>query len=167
MTHGDHTMTRAGVPHPRLFHIRFPFPLLLLAALLTACVHGVFPKKFPPAMGPEGATVNYSLRSSKLKWEGELFAVDSTGFLILNRLETRGTKLVFQDRRLVRVPWASIQDLDMDKLAYPYDVYRNEVPTADRLATLRLVARFPQGVSAERLAIILRTLGLERVEELK
>jgi hypothetical protein len=142
-------------------------PLTLLLLSLTACLHGALPKSFPPAQGPDGATVTYQLRSSDKKWEGEVYAVDSAGFLIRNRQEIRGHNLIFQDLRLVRIGWESIRRLDMHNLPFPFDVGMSEKPTAERVQRIALVTRFPQGVSAELLANILASLGLDRVEELR
>jgi hypothetical protein len=139
-----------------------------LLALAASCVHGTQPKDYPPAVGPEGALVFYRLAASSSSYiEGELFAVDTAGALILNRRPTRSRSIAFAEGRLVRIPWSAMKGFDVDKLSRPFDLWSGEIPRPAVVAQIALVSRFPGGLTDERLAQVLRAIGQQQVEEVR
>ncbi|HKP49539.1 MAG TPA: hypothetical protein VJU17_05945, partial [Gemmatimonadales bacterium] len=118
-----------------------PLPAIMLALLaLPACQIGTHARNYAPATGPAGATVNLQLMD-KSKTSGELLAVESDGFLLL------------QAGVLTRIPLSRIRSGTAPKVTFDARLGGN---TRERL---RLVSRYPQGVSPELEGQLLRAYG--------
>ena len=130
--------------------------VLLLAALLLAagCNWGTRPQNFAPALGPAGASVTFRLREGRSTQTGELYAVDSSGAILLAP-------------RLVHVAWSRFDWADVQKLGDEYDVAGRQPVGAEQRARLALVSRFPQGLSGDLLQRVLRMLSQPALEELR
>jgi hypothetical protein len=102
-------------------------------AFLSGCVWGMPAERFPPAISPDGAHVAVRLRGEGADRVGELLAVDTVGLTI------RGD-------HIVRMPWAKVEALDVADVGGYYDIRFGEPITAEKIARLALLARFPQGM---------------------
>ena len=123
--------------------LRASVPLLLLAA----CAVGTTGRSYAPAKGPAGATVTLEL-TGEHQVVGELLAVEDT------------TLLVLQERELVRVPLPLITSGKAPKLSFT-----GQSLTGAPRERLRLISRYPQGVSAELEARLLEAYGQSGVRE--
>ena len=118
-----------------------PLPAGVLGLmLLTACQVGTHAKNYAPATGPAGATVMLPL-TDKSKTTGELLAVES------------GALLLLQASQLTRVPLSQIRSGSAPKVGFDGRLGGN---TRERL---RLLSRYPQGVSPELEGHLLRAYG--------
>jgi hypothetical protein len=120
----------------------FPLPLLLF---LAGCQYGTKPSTFPPAQGPAGALVAIRAIGDSTDRVGELFAADSSGVTV-------------RAGSLVRVSWSRLHAMDIDKMGRSVDVRPGEVVTADKRRRIAALSRFPQGLSGDLLAAVLREL---------
>lgn len=120
------------------------FGVLVLAA---ACTVGTHARNYPPAKGPAGATVNLQL-SDKSRSTGELLAVETSGLLLL------------RDSQLVRVLLSQVRRGNAPKLSF------NGSLRDDTRERLRLISRYPQGVSSELEGQLLRAYGQSEVKSL-
>lgn len=111
----------------------------LAMTMLAACSIGPRVSSFAPAVHPEGVEVE--LRSRTATFHAELLAVSDTGLLLL------------RDRALVFASYGAIQDATFQELSQ--EIWKGEPPDSTERRRLRLVSRFPQGVSAERLQALL------------
>lgn len=127
--------------------------VLLLALSASGCHWGTRLKDFPPANGPQGATVSFRLRGGEGIRKGELFAADSAGLMVLAP-------------RLVRVSWHRLEWVGVEGLGGAYEARENGGSTAavNRLAP---VSRFPQGLSGPLLARVLVSLQQPALEEIQ
>jgi hypothetical protein len=103
----------------------------LLAAIAAACTFGGNVAKFEPATVPGGATVTVTTATHPAGFHGELLAVEDTALLMIS--EDSVTRVPMRTVRSVRAPYGDAAG----------------TPTAEQLAQLRLVARYPQGVDAD------------------
>ena len=114
-------------------------PLAGILLLLGACYVGPSVKRYAPAHGPAGATVQLGLPGDRTVG-GELLAVEDSTLLLL------------EARQLVRVDIASIRSLRGPNIS------TRAFGDAER-ERLRLISRYPQGVSPELEASLLRAYG--------
>jgi hypothetical protein len=127
--------------------------MLMLGVSSSACSWGTRPRTFGPANGPEGATVAVRVAGEAQNRIGELYAADSSGVTIANP-------------RLVHIPWKRLVALDVHRLD-DYDIWRGEVVTAQKRSRIARVSRFPQGLTGDLLARVLRHVGQDSVEVVK
>jgi hypothetical protein len=113
--------------------------------LLTACTVGTTARNYAPAQGPAGASVTLGLSGNR-EIGGELLAVEGAGLLLL------------ENRQLIRVDFRAIKSLRGPKIS-----------TRDLDQTmrerLRLISRYPQGVSPELEERLLQAYGAASVRE--
>jgi hypothetical protein len=120
------------------------FGLLLLA---TGCTVGTHARNYAPARGPAGAMVNLQL-TDKSRSTGELLAVENSALLLLS------------DNHLVRVPLSQVRRGSAPKVSF------NGSLRDDSRERLRLISRYPQGVSSTLEAELLRAYGQSEVRTL-
>jgi hypothetical protein len=120
------------------------FGLLLVA---TACTVGTHARNYAPARGPAGAMVNLQL-TDKSRSTGELLAVETGALLLLS------------NNQLIRVPLASVRRGSAPKVSF------NGSLRADKRERLRLISRYPQGVSPSLEGELLRAYGQGEVRTL-
>ena len=125
----------------------FLLPLTALL-LLGACLVGTTGRSYAPAKGPAGATVSLDL-TGRREVSGELLAVEESSLLVL------------QERELVRVAVALIESGKAPKISFS-----GEGLAGDTRERLRLVSRYPQGVSAELEARLLQAYGATAVRQI-
>jgi len=132
-----------------------PTRLLLLGLLAaSACRWGPRLDRFPAATSASGATMAIDgPRRSSL--DGELLAAADSGLVVARQA------------RVTFVPYAAISSARVVGLDQAYALARGRAPDAERLARLRRVSRFPQGLNDEILARLLRAHaqdGVDRVQ---
>ena len=120
---------------------------------LAACHYGTRPRDFRPAQSPAGALVALRVTGDTADRVGELFSVDSIGITV-------------RAGSLVRVAWSRVFAMDVDKVGRSADVHPREVVAADKRRRLAALSRFPQGLSGELLARVLRELQQDSLIEI-
>ena len=115
--------------------------------LLAACPVGTTGKGYAPARGPAGATVTLEVAGGT-KVVAELLAVEDS------------TLLVLRAGRLARVALSQVTSGKAPKVSFAGPTLAGE--TRERL---RLISRYPQGVSADLEARLLEAYGQSGVEE--
>jgi hypothetical protein len=126
--------------------------MLFVISLAGACTWGTRVKSLALANTPGGANAFYELKGEELRALAEVYAADTAAVFL-------------RDGRLRRIPWTRLAYLDFEALGQPYDVVRGVRPDSARLARIRLVSRFPQGLSGPLLAQVLVALKQDAVEE--
>ena len=119
-------------------------------AVLSAlgCQIGTSAGGYGPAQGPAGITAELEL--SELVWSGEVLAVEATSLILRVGAE------------LSRVPYAAIRKGKFKQLGRA-GIRNGAFVNPDGQQTLRLVARYPQGVSPALLQSLLETYGQEEL----
>ena len=120
---------------------------LIALMLLTGCSVGSKVKNYAPAQGPAGATVELELAGKKAL-TGELLAVADSSLLV----QSSG--------QLIRVRLPLIQSGRAPNLSFT----GAELKPKDR-ERLRLISRYPQGVSPELESRLLQAYGQTAVQE--
>jgi hypothetical protein len=129
--------------------------LLLLGLLaVSACRWGPRLDRFPAATTPSGATMAIA-GAGRSSLDGELLAATDSGLFVARRA------------RVTFVPYAAISSARVVGLDQAYMLARGRAPDAGRLARLRRVSRFPQGLSDEVLARLLRAHAQDDVERVR
>lgn len=124
---------------------------LLSTVALGACVWGTRPNRFPPALGPQGARVALRVTGESLDRVGELYAVDGEG-------------IVLAQSSLTRITWPRVLAMDVDRLDEKFDILAKETVSAEKRERLRLISRFPQGLSGALLDSVLSKRGQRAME---
>lgn len=154
--------------------MKFLFACLLLCLAITGCQMGPQIDEFEQARRPEGITASIELRrgiTEDGRVEGELLEVRDDG-LLLNTREDREGGVV--KNHLVFVPYAAMEAVGIDELNLNVltetkhtwiegDAAPTWKPERDR-AKLRLLGRFPQGLSPPLLEALLAAEGQTGVE---
>ena len=117
-------------------------PILAAASAAVGCQVGTTPRTFQPAASPAGVTVTLALPQTR--FEAELLALDDSA-LIVRRLQ--GSDPV------AFVRFAAIRESQFRQVSVKH-IGRNGPGPADR-ERLRLVSRFPQGLTPELLRRLL------------
>ncbi len=140
--------------------------LFLLMLFVAGCSVGVGVQieNFKPAKGPQGVHMELRLKGKVIGGNtitGELLAVRADRIL-LNVIDNPDSPNATS--RVVLIP------VSMVKTAEPEQMYRVKVRSKrkeldeEQVNRLRLVARFPQGLSDEMLAVLLADLGQDQVD---
>jgi len=115
--------------------------------LLTACSVGTTGRNYAPAKGPAGATVSLEL-TGQPTMRGELLAVEP------------GSLLMLEGRQLVRVAIPLIRSGKAPKVSFAGPTLNDQLHER-----LRLISRYPQGVSPGLEARLLEAYGLTGIRE--
>jgi hypothetical protein len=126
--------------------VRASLPPIAALLLLAACMVGTTGRGYAPAKGPAGATVSLDL-AGKREVSGELLAVEEA------------TLLVLQEGQLIRVAVTLIESGKAPKVSF-------KGLTGATRERLRLISRYPQGVSPELEARLLQAYGLPSVRQI-
>ncbi|HVT45354.1 MAG TPA: hypothetical protein VMT00_13295 [Thermoanaerobaculia bacterium] len=129
--------------------MRNPFPAVVTLALcLTACAVGPRVGDFKPAYSPAGIEVTLNLEGeSTLK--GELLEVRDSGLVMLN------------DNEVILISYASIRRGGLAQTGIR--IGEGKPPARAAREQLRLLSRYPQGLSPELLASLLSAYGQEKL----
>lgn len=158
--------------------MKFRFTYLLLSLAIAGCHVGPQIEDFEQARRPEGITTIIELRggiAEREHVEGELLEVRKDGLLLKTR-EARADGVV--KRRLVFAPYTAMEDVGFEELNLsvvnefdPWDEEdygaKGDGPSKRRerdREKLRLLSRFPQGLSRPLLEELLAAEGQTTVE---
>ncbi len=119
-----------------------------LSLLLGACTIGMTPDEFLPARRPAG--IHTSVRLLDARLEGELLSVNDTSLVILTKTE------------IMSVPYGSIRSARFRQY-YRLGIQYWEQPSSATREELRLLSRFPQGLSGDLLKQLLDVHGQGRI----
>jgi len=124
--------------------------ILLSVTLLAAgaCYHGPSLQKFEPAHVPDGIDADLRLAHSRVR--GELLAVEDTALIVLS-----------EAHKVVRVPFSKVKTGDFRDLGTLIGDWK---PSQDTVERLRLVSRFPAGLTPELRGRLLAAYGQTELE---
>lgn len=137
--------------------------LFVIASLvaLAACTRdvGVRIEDFKPANSPAGASTELRFQHGfvkKNRLQGELLAVDDEGVVLLlaQPLETGDGRT-----RFVEAPFGILRAINVEQLGAARVRSEGAAIDAARLARLRQLSRFPQGIDETLRARLLATYG--------
>ena len=140
--------------------------LLLLMPLVAGCSVGIKIEDFKPAQGPQGVHIELLLERRTIlgrRISGELLAIRADRILLKvfdNPDSPNATS------RVLLIPYSLIRTLKPEQMDRMRLLSQREEMDEDHLNRLRLVARFPQGLSDEMLAVLLADLGQDQVDNL-
>ena len=125
---------------------------LVLASAPAACSYGMTVEKFRQATDPHGVIATIMTAGGEL--QGEVIELQDTGLVIYS------SRLGQNDERVLRlVPYAAMRASKFEQLASRYSIRDGSAPTGSVRERLRLVSRFPHGMSAAVLAELLKANG--------
>jgi hypothetical protein len=123
---------------------------VVLALLAAACVFGPSAAKFEPARGPHGVTATITTTGGTLV-TGELIEVRDTGLLVAH------------PTAIVSVPYTATRSAAFAQTTLA--IKGGQAPAPSVRERLRLLSRFPQGLSAPLLQQLLAARGQAEVTE--
>lgn len=142
-----------------------PAGLVLIGLSIAGCATvGVEVDEFKPAQGPQGVHMELKLNGDIVDGnsiEGELLAVRADG-VVLNVLNH--TDKAEPSARLVWVPFRMMNKARLEQMGSVRIKSQGQAMDEKNLNKLRLVARFPQGLSDELLATLLAESGQAQIE---
>lgn len=158
--------------------MKFFLICFILTLVLAGCHAGPQIEDFEQAWQPEGIGVTIKLSArfdDRKRVDGELLEVSSDG-LLLNTRDPQKESVV--NRRIVFVPYSVMRDVDVDDLNLnifsesdsDYDEYgsANRERDSERMERhreqLRLLSRFPQGLTQPLLDEMLEAEGQTTVD---
>jgi hypothetical protein len=126
--------------------MRVPMVLIAvgLAVLNNACSVGMTTAKYPPALGPKGVTMRVQTAQGQLS--GEL-------------IEVRDSGIVLADQKLRLLPYAEIVSSDVEKTSTSFSIANRTAPKPAVREHLRLLSRFPYGLTPELTQQLLSAYG--------
>jgi hypothetical protein len=140
--------------------MRGPIVIVLLAGCAAGCAYGMTEKKFRAAHSPRG--IETRITTSDAVFAGELIEVREAGLVLLSetmfRLAPTGTTET-AERRLRLIPYAAVLVSRFEQLDQRVYIFAGRVPSGNGREQLRLVSRFPQGLSPEVLSRLLEEHG--------
>ena len=119
--------------------------LVVLAWLSNGCSFGMTARKYRPAQYPQGVIMHLDTTQGKLS--GELIEVRDTGIVVL------------ASQKLRLLPYSAIVSSEVDQTSAHYSISKQTLPKPDVQAHLRLLSRFPQGLTPEFLHQLLGAYG--------
>lgn len=135
----------------------------LLAGTFAGCSYGPKLADFPSASGPEGATVRVTVPGAA--YHGQLLETRPDSILILTsaRFEIKsGTTTEALERRIRLVPNARIESVQFER-GSKLDGRKWSPADAASRERLRLLSRFPQGLTPDLLQQLLKLYGQTEV----
>jgi len=118
--------------------------LLALGCFANGCSFGMTARKYSPAQGPKGIMMHVSTGQKQLT--GELIEVRADGILLA-------------DEKLRLLPYTAILSAEANEKDSPYIISKGTVPNRDVQEHLRLLSRFPQGLTPELIQRLLDAYG--------
>jgi len=139
---------------------------VLVPALATqACHLGVSATKFAPAREPAGIVARLALNSHELA--GEVLVADEGRLLVVCRERRRlvGSKPLAEPcRQLVFVPYALIRKAWFVQFSH-VKLEGGRPPSTEVLNEIRLLSRYPQGLTSDVFTRLVAAYGQTAVEE--
>ena len=142
--------------------LRLVGSIFLLA--MAGCSTSVAVKDFKPAQGPQGIQMELKLNGNVMdrdKISGELLAVRGDGVL-LNVIDYPNSVSV--PSTVVLIPFWMMDTAKLEQMGRAKIETQGEEMDQVYLARLRLLARFPHGLSDELLAVLMSELGQQQLE---
>lgn len=134
------------------------FILLLISCVTASCMFGMTDEKFTPARNPSGIETRITTASGELR--GELIEVQDSAMILSAWLASPPKEEPKNEGRKLRiVPYAAIRRAEFDQLDSRFAIRDGQAPPGNVRERLRLVSRFPYGMSPEILAELLRVHG--------
>jgi hypothetical protein len=134
--------------------------VMFLAGLAAGCSFGMTAQKFRPTESPRG--VEAVIAVTDLEFVGELIEIRDAGFVLLSERWTvpipNGTRAT-KERRLRLIPYAVVRRSRFEQMDPGVFFGGGRAPTTDGRERLRLVSRFPQGLSPGVLSQLLKEHG--------
>ncbi len=118
--------------------------LVVVACLATGCNLGMTARAYPPAQGPKGVIMR--VRTAQGQLSGEL-------------IEVRDAGIVLADQKLRLLPYTTILSSEADKTEARYAISHGTAPKPGVRERLRLLSRFPQGLTPELVRQLLESYG--------
>lgn len=143
--------------------------VLLIAAGTAGCTYGMTAEKFRHTSSARG--VSARVTTTNAVFHGELLHVDDAGLLILTSSGCERRFLLWrslpcaqeQERVLRLVPFSAIRSTEFEQLDRSYNISGGRAPRPAPRERLRLVSRFPHGLSPELLEQLLASVGQKTV----
>ncbi len=123
--------------------------VVMLACLNNGCMVGMTARKYRPAQSPQGVTMRVD--TAQGTFSGELIEVRDAGIVVL------------ADQKLRLLPYSIVLSSKLDQTDSRYEISNRTVPKPDVQAHLRLLSRFPQGLTP---ALMQQLLSLNGQTEL-
>lgn len=130
-------------------HLRQVIGVLLLAA--PACHLGMTAEKFEPAIEPGAATIVIDIGHRRPRLEAELLAVQDSALLVLD------------DSIIKLVPLRLIRIAELEERGANATIYHGSLKGRNR-ERLRLLSRYPQGVTPDLMTHLLSAYSQAAVE---
>lgn len=140
--------------------MRRPIVLVLLAGFAGGCAFGMTTEKFRPTHSPRG--IETRITTSDAEFAGELIEIREAGLVLLSEKMFSPTPngiAETADRRLRLIPYADVRRSRFEQLGRRFDITLGRAPTGEGRERLRLMSRFPQGLSQELLSELLEAHG--------
>lgn len=132
-----------------------------VVAAAFGCSYGLKARNFAPANSPRGVIGRVSLAAEQ--FDAELIEARDTALLLLvNPTAAVSSGVAGNAPRLRVVPYAGIQSATFRQTRLVLG--NGRAPGAATLRSLRLLSRFPQGVSPDLLETLLRAYGQTQLE---
>lgn len=137
--------------------------LWLLAVVMAApaCKYGMATSSFAPAQSPNGVAVRVAVEQGQ--FSGELLEVRDDGLVVLSEhLEPRsaGNGRAGTSERKVRLfPYSGIRIARFSQVAERYAIKDGRAPNPAVRERVRLLSRFPHGLSPDVLRQLLTSCG--------
>ncbi len=152
--------------------MKFSFTYLLLCLAIAGCHAGTQIENFEHARQPEGISTSIELRdgiAERERVEGEILEVREDGLLLNARENAEGPVV---KRHVVFVPYAAMVNVRLEKLKLSVLGNKNNWYESDASLkslerdreTLRLLSRFPQGLSRPLLDELLEAEGQTTID---
>ncbi len=129
---------------PRLSSVTGILLIAMASYVSSACFVGMSTAKYRPAQQPAG--VGIAISTPQGKTSGELLALGETGIIVLIHNKVHMT------------PYSEILSTELDQTS-GYVISNRTAPNADVKEHLRLLSRFPQGLTPELLVQLLQAYG--------
>ncbi len=141
--------------------------LFLLMLFVAGCSVGIGIQieDFKPAQGPQGVHIELRLKGKVIGGNtvsGELLAVRADRILlnVIDNPDSPNAK-----SRVVLIPVSMVKTAELEQMYRVKVRSKRKELGEEQVNQLRLVARFPQGLSDKMLAVLLADLGQDRVDD--
>ena len=119
--------------------------VLTLGCLTSSCSFGMTARKYRPAQDPKGVIMRLDTAQGKLV--GELIEVRDSGIIVLT------------DQKLSLLPYTAILSSEVDQTESRFSISNRMIPKPEVQTRLRLLSRFPQGLTPELMRQLLDAYG--------
>jgi hypothetical protein len=132
----------------------------LIAGLTGGCTYGMSTGKLRLTNSPRG--VETRITSTGVEFAGELIEIRESALVLLSQrvvTPVKGGVTATPERRLRLIPYTAVLNSQFEQLSGRLRIVGGRAPTGEGREDLRLVSRFPQGLSPEVLLQLLKEHG--------